>query len=77
MKKTSLYYLYCLNKQCQFSIYQLMVEHKLPLNEKNKSTIHVCSCCGQPLSSYIKPEEKQLSGSVRAELLQIPKYLYN
>jgi len=70
-KLTTLYFLYCLNKECQFSIYQLMVELRVPLTPKNLGSVHTCTCCQQPLVSSIDMEIKQMVTQTKAKMLNM------
>jgi len=47
------YYLYCMNIECQASIYVGMVELQIPSAAKKWVGIYTCSCCNQPLIAAI------------------------
>ncbi len=61
MKKSiNLFFLYCINIQCDVSIYHRNKEVRIPLNTENLLAKHICTCCNKPLTSAIDLEPKQV-----------------
>ena len=52
------YYLYCMNFDCNASIYNGNVEVEKPLTVKNLAATHACKCCRMPMVSAIDIEIK-------------------
>ena len=68
MKKSfNLYFMYCINIQCDVSIYHKNIEVKIPLTSENLLAKHSCTCCNKPLSSAIDLEPKQLAAYLVAK----------
>ena len=76
-KQATLYFLYCVNAQCQFSVHQLMVELRIPLTSENLDSVHKCSCCYQQLVSEIDVETQHTIAETKSQMLYIPDYLNN
>jgi hypothetical protein len=55
-KSLSLYYLYCINRSCDISIYHRMVELQVPFTVENLGAAHNCAYCGQALVSAMDIE---------------------
>ena len=55
------YNLYCLDMNCKQSIYLNSVETSAVFNAENLVATHFCACCGQPLSSAMDIEIKQMT----------------
>jgi hypothetical protein len=62
------YNLYCLNMNCERSIYWSSVETRAEFNEVNLGSIHRCTCCDQPLSSSMDIEIKQVTAEAGVTL---------
>jgi len=78
MKKSfTLYYLYCMNIQCQVSIYHRNEEVKIPLNIENLLASHTCACCNQPLTSAIDLEMKRVVAEVNTRKVLRPSFFNN
>ena len=72
-----LYYLYCMNRQCQKSIYHRMETIQIPFTAKNIVNTHVCTCCKQPLVSAIDIAIKEVVTEVNGKKYSTPFYLNN
>ena len=72
-----LYYLYCVNKQCDISVHRRMVEVRIPFTAANLSGIHTCSLCNQPLHSAVYIEIKHLMSEANAPAPNNANYIYN
>jgi tartrate dehydratase alpha subunit/fumarate hydratase class I-like protein len=72
-----LYYLYCLNMQCQVSIYHRMVELRVPFTSENLTATHICPCCNQPLVSLMDIEIRCVMAGSGAERSNKVNHLHN
>ena len=78
MEKTvSHYLLYCLNMQCKYSVYQLMVETRLPVSAENLEKIHKCPCCRTPLASTLNMNALCVVTVAKSQMLYTPAYKNN
>jgi len=78
MKKTTeVYHLYCINMQCPYSVFQLMVETRLPETTENLLTRHTCNCCGRPLVSTLDMKSRSLVTETKSRMLYYPAYANN
>lgn len=55
------YNLYCLDMNCKQSIYLNSVVTKAVFNLENLAATHLCTCCGQLLSSAMDIEIRQVT----------------
>ncbi|MGZ3763778.1 MAG: hypothetical protein ACXVB0_11210 [Mucilaginibacter sp.] len=76
-KPVSLYFLYCVNMQCQFSVYQLMVEHRIPMTPENLGKTHTCHCCHKPLVSALNMNARSIVTETKSKMLFTPDYVHN
>lgn len=76
-KPANLYFLYCLNMQCQFSVYQFMVELRIPMNAENLEKTHRCQCCDKPLVSALNMNARCIVTETKSKMLYTPSYLSN
>lgn len=76
-KSTKLYYLYCLNLQCQTSIYHNMMALQIPLSEGNLLSEHSCTCCNRPLISAIDLEINHMLASFNLVRPDFKNYMRN
>ncbi len=60
VKQVPDFYLYCMNFDCQISIYNDNVEIRIPLTAENISAKHICKCCKLPMISAIDVEIKNV-----------------
>ena len=74
---TQLYYLYCVNAQCNVSIYRRLVEVQLPLTAENLVGTHSCKHCNTPLISSVDLEIQHTMAKVNSETAKKMNYLYN
>jgi len=74
---TQLYYLYCVNSQCNVSIYRRLVEVQLPLTVENLVGTHNCKCCNMPLISSVDLEIQHTMAQVNSQTVKKMNYLYN
>jgi hypothetical protein len=72
-----LYYLYCINKQCDVSIHHRMVEVIIPFTAANLTGIHTCSVCHQQLHSAVYIEIKHLMSEDNPKKKNGVNYIYN
>jgi len=56
--------LYCLNMNCQQSIYWNSVETRAIFDAETLTATHLCACCSQSLSSAMDIEIKQMTAEV-------------
>jgi hypothetical protein len=78
MKYTvKLYYLYCLNIECQASIYAGMAELQIPSTAEKGLGIYTCSCCNQPLTAAIDAAIGLELKEVNSQKLKRQDYLLN
>jgi hypothetical protein len=68
------YFLYCLNMQCQYSVYQLMVEVRLPITTENLLSTHSCYHCHHPLVTSLDRNAWCLVAELRSKPLCAPAY---
>jgi hypothetical protein len=67
------YNLYCINKDCEISIYRNSAQTRVIFNEENLVTTHFCECCGHLLSSAMDVEIEQMAAEVGV-ILSKPHY---
>jgi hypothetical protein len=72
-----LYYLYCVNKQCDMSVHHRMVEVRIPFTAANLTGVHTCSLCNQQLHSAVYIEIKHLMLAATSGELNGANYIYN
>jgi hypothetical protein len=60
----SLYYLYCINRHCQVSIYHRPEELQIPFTVENITKDHICTRCNHLLSSAIDLNIKKMMTEV-------------
>jgi hypothetical protein len=78
MEKTvNHYFLYCLNMQCEYSVYQMMVETRLRITPENVEKTQKCPCCQKPLVSTLNMNELCIITVTKSQLLFTPAHLSN
>jgi len=58
-KPLSLYFLYCINKQCSISVYHRIAEIKIPFTDENIVAKHKCIQCDHTLFSAMDDSAKK------------------
>ena len=71
----SFYYLYCMNIQCQASIYNTMAI-RIPNNTGHRA-IHRCNFCNHPLASESDVEVTYMITKVNSQKPKKPNYQLN
>jgi hypothetical protein len=74
---TNLYYLYCMNVQCQLSIYHRMVERRVPFTAENLVKTHICSCCKDEMISAMDIEIKKVMAEAISRRVSRKDFLNN
>jgi hypothetical protein len=76
-KTVERYFLYCMNMQCQNSIYHDMTAIQIPLSEENLLSKHCCAHCDQPLVSAIDLEINQVLAHLNVTKPELKNYNLN
>jgi hypothetical protein len=76
-KPANLYFLYCLNMQCQFSVYRLMVELRIPMTAENMEKTHICHCCHKSLVSALNMNARCIVTETKSQMMYTPAYQNN
>jgi hypothetical protein len=74
---TDYYHLYCIDRQCQVSIYKNMLPVRIPLTAKNLVASHSCTCCHQTLVSAVDLEISDMLASANSPTIKKTNYLSN
>jgi hypothetical protein len=69
-----LFSLYCINMDCDRSIYNNINRVEVPFNEINLSQTHVCIVCNSPIISTMDMEIENLVAGVGVRLYGNPFY---
>lgn len=76
-KSVERYFLYCMNLQCQNSIYHNMMATQMPLSEESLLSRHCCTYCSQPLASAIDLEIKYTLANLNVVKPNLKNYMKN
>ena len=76
-KSANLLYVYCMNMQCQRSIYHNLMALQIPLSEGNLLSNHSCACCSQPLVSAIDLEINYMLANLNLMRPDFKNYMKN
>lgn len=76
-RSLTLYYLYCMNFECNNSIYNGNLEIAIPLTAKNLVANQLCKCCGMPLIAAIDVEIKNVVTQINTKAIVNTGYLNN
>jgi hypothetical protein len=71
----SFYSMYCINIQCNKSVYWNIIETSVPFNEVNLLATHICEACNRELASALDIELEQITAEMGIRLPNRPSYI--